>query len=151
MRHFDLPLRVLLVTARPEGAGFIAPRSVARGMLDALEALDGAVQVDFLRPPTLAALDEALCAGRTKDVYVHYILSAGTVEDQIWNLIGAKAAAQRAVFDKEALYKSVEQVMAEAVSAQMQVAQAVIEIEREPLSEPVPQAEPSQGHEKITQ
>ena len=62
---FELPLRVLLITSRPEGAGFIDPRSVARGMLDALTPLvaDGRVAVDFLRPPTLAALDAALRAG----------------------------------------------------------------------------------------
>jgi len=55
----------------------------------------------------------------------------------MWELISAKAAAQRAVFDKEALYKSVEDVMAEAVSAQMQVAQAMLTVEREPLPESV--------------
>jgi hypothetical protein len=49
----------------------------------------------------------------------------------MWELINAKAAAQRAVFDKEALHKSVEQVMAEAV----------IEIEREPLPEQQAQVE----------
>ena len=46
---------------------------------------------------------------------------------------GRQAAAQRAVFDKEALYKSVEEVMAEAVSAQMEVARKMVEVEREPL------------------
>ena len=72
LRTFDLPLRVLLVTSRPEEAGFIDPRSVARGMLDALKPLieEGRVVVDFLRPPTLAALDETL----RRDVYhiVHF-------------------------------------------------------------------------------
>jgi len=82
---------------------------------------------------TLQAEDRCHRPGQTKDVYVHYILSAGTVEEQMWDLIGAKAAAQRAVFDKEALYKSVEDVMAEAVSAQMQIAQAVLTVERSPL------------------
>jgi len=60
VRRFTLPLRVLFVSARPEGAGFVDPRSVARGLLNALETLGGAVEVDFLRPPTLAALDKAL-------------------------------------------------------------------------------------------
>jgi len=60
VRRFELPLRVLYVNARPEGAGFVDPRSVARGLLDALEQLSGAVEVHFLRPPTLAALDDAL-------------------------------------------------------------------------------------------
>jgi superfamily II DNA or RNA helicase/SAM-dependent methyltransferase len=82
---------------------------------------------------TLQAEDRCHRPGQTRDVFVHYILSAGTVEEQIWELIGAKAAAQRAVFDKESLYKSVEEVMADAVSAQMQVARAMIEVEREPL------------------
>lgn len=58
------------------------------------------------------------------------------MEEQIWKLINQKAAAQRTVFDKEAgfgeaRYKNVEEVLAEAVNAQMQVAKAVIEIERE--------------------
>jgi tetratricopeptide (TPR) repeat protein len=57
---FSLPLRILLVVARPDGAGFVDPRSVARGVLDALDELGGAAQVDFLRPPTLASLDTAL-------------------------------------------------------------------------------------------
>jgi len=96
---------------------------------------------------TLQAEDRCHRPGQTKDVYVHYILSAGTVEEQMWELIDAKAAAQRAVFDKEALYKSVEQVMAEAVSAQMQVAQAVLAVEREPLPESEPTVESASGCE----
>lgn len=84
---------------------------------------------------TLQAEDRCHRPGQLKDVFVHYILSTGTIEEQIWDLINAKAAAQRAVFDKEALYKSVEQVMAEAVSAQVQVARAVVEVERDPLPE----------------
>ncbi|MCJ7739173.1 MAG: hypothetical protein MUQ10_17970, partial [Anaerolineae bacterium] len=71
--------------------------------------------------------------GQTKDVYVHYVLGLGTMEEQMWRLLNQKAAAQRAVFDKEAQFKSVEDVMSEAVSAQMQVAKAVVEIERAPL------------------
>jgi superfamily II DNA or RNA helicase len=82
---------------------------------------------------TLQAEDRCHRPGQERDVHVHYILSRGTVEEQMWELINAKAAAQRAVFDKEALYKSVEEVMAEAVSAQMEVARRMIEVEREPL------------------
>jgi hypothetical protein len=84
---------------------------------------------------TLQAEDRCHRPGQTKDVHVHYILSAGMVDEHMWELIDAKAAAQRVVFDKEAVYKSVEQVMAEAVGTQMQVAQAVVTVEREPLSE----------------
>jgi hypothetical protein len=83
---------------------------------------------------TLQAEDRCHRPGQEKDVHVDYILSQGTVEEEMWELINAKAAAQRAVFDKEALYKSVEEVMAEAVSAQMEVARRMIEVEREPLN-----------------
>jgi hypothetical protein len=91
---------------------------------------------------TLQAEDRCHRPGQTREVFVHCILSAGTVEEQMWELIDAKAAAQRAVFDKEPLYKSVEQVMAEAVSAQVQVARAVIEVQREDLPEQVQPDEP---------
>jgi hypothetical protein len=46
------------------------------------------------------------------------------------------------VFDKEAIHKNVEDVMAEAVSAQMQVAKAMVEIEREPIVEAEAEAAP---------
>jgi SNF2 family DNA or RNA helicase len=82
---------------------------------------------------TLQAEDRCHRPGQEKDVHVHYILSQGTVEEQMWELINAKAAAQRAVFDKEALYKGVEEVMAQAVSAQMEVARRMVEVKREPL------------------
>jgi hypothetical protein len=62
VRTFDLPLRVLMAVSRPEEAGFIDPRSTARGMLDALTPLieTGQVVVDFIRPPTLKTLDDTL-------------------------------------------------------------------------------------------
>ncbi len=59
---FELPLRILLVTARPEDAGFIDPRSIAHGLLDALEEFiaAGAIELEFLRPATMSALRERL-------------------------------------------------------------------------------------------
>jgi tetratricopeptide (TPR) repeat protein len=59
---FDPPLRILLVTARPEGAGFIDPRSTARELLDEVQGqVDaGAVEIEFLRPPTRDALRKRL-------------------------------------------------------------------------------------------
>jgi len=83
---------------------------------------------------TLQAEDRCHRRVQTKPVHVHYILNANTTEEQMWELLNQKAAAQRAVFDKEALYKSVEEVMSEAVSTQMQVAKAVTENEREAFS-----------------
>jgi len=55
---FEPPLRVLLVTARPEGAGFMDPRGLARELLDEVQehVEAGTMVLEFLRPPTLAAL-----------------------------------------------------------------------------------------------
>ena len=39
VKPFDLPVRILMVTCRPDGAGFIDPRSIATPLLDALDAL----------------------------------------------------------------------------------------------------------------
>lgn len=53
-----LPLRVLLVVARPTDAGFVDPRTIARALFDGLDPLvtSGTVEVEILRPPTLPAL-----------------------------------------------------------------------------------------------
>jgi hypothetical protein len=82
---------------------------------------------------TLQADDSGPRPGQERDVHVHYILSRGTVEEQTRELINAKAAAQQAVFDKEAPFKSVEEVMAKAVSVQIEVARRMIEVKREPI------------------
>jgi len=60
IQPFDLPVRILMVTCRPDGAGFIDPRSIATPLLDALDSLPEDFEVEFLRPPTLRALDERL-------------------------------------------------------------------------------------------
>ena len=67
----DLPIRVLLVSPRPEvdedgrDVGYIDHRVSARALLEAAEALgEDLVQVDFLAPPTFAALQEALKRAR---------------------------------------------------------------------------------------
>ncbi|WP_437504649.1 CHAT domain-containing protein [Sorangium sp. So ce1099] len=55
---FEPPLRILLVTARPSGTGFIDPRTISRALFDALDPLAdaGSVEVEVLRPPTLTTL-----------------------------------------------------------------------------------------------
>jgi tetratricopeptide (TPR) repeat protein len=63
----DLPaaqdqLRVLMVVARPEKAGLIDPGATVSAVLDAIEPLGTTVKLDVLRPPTAAALAEALRA-----------------------------------------------------------------------------------------
>ncbi len=55
-----LPLRVLLIVSRPEDVSFIDPRNSILPVLDALDALDGQVRVDFCEPPTLPQLTDML-------------------------------------------------------------------------------------------
>jgi len=54
----SLPLRVLLVTARPENVPFVDPRGIARELLDEVQdQVDaGTIELEFLRPPTWEAL-----------------------------------------------------------------------------------------------
>jgi hypothetical protein len=64
-RHvFTLPLSVLMIVSRPRDAGFIDPRNSIAPMLDALDALQGQVTVEFCEPPTLARLEEMISKAR---------------------------------------------------------------------------------------
>jgi hypothetical protein len=56
------PIRILLVTARPEdeACGYIDHRASALPLVEAMEALGGLVRIHVLSPPTLPALREEL-------------------------------------------------------------------------------------------
>src|SRR5713226_7768389 len=59
---FTPPLRILLITARPDDAGFVDPRGIARELLEEIapQVEAGTVALEFLRPPTLPALRQRL-------------------------------------------------------------------------------------------
>lgn len=61
-KPFEPPLRILLVTARPQGVGFIDPRSIASELLDEIQDQieTGGIALELLRPPTLQALRSRL-------------------------------------------------------------------------------------------
>ncbi|MCZ7674072.1 MAG: hypothetical protein M5U34_46575 [Chloroflexi bacterium] len=61
-RRCLLPVRILVVVARPDDAGFIDPRAITRPLLDAVAGLGEAVVVEFLPEPTLKALSAQGCA-----------------------------------------------------------------------------------------
>ena len=71
---FEPPLRILIVTARPRGAGFVDPRSIARELLDEVQASinAGSIELEFLRPPTLSALYTRLQATQRPIHMVHF-------------------------------------------------------------------------------
>lgn len=58
----DLPIRILLVSPRPETAqiSYIDHRVSARPLVDAVERLGALVELTILTPPTLTALQQAL-------------------------------------------------------------------------------------------
>jgi len=80
---------------------------------------------------TLQAEDRCHRPGQTRQVHVHYLLSSHTVDEQMYDLVDQKWAAQRAVQDREAQHKSVEAILAEAAlaNAQLAVATAVMQAE----------------------
>jgi tetratricopeptide (TPR) repeat protein len=80
---FTPPLRILLVTARPEGAGFADPRSIARELLDEVQpAIDaGTIAVEFLRPPTLLALQERLRDTKRPPIHILHFDGHGIFGD----------------------------------------------------------------------
>jgi hypothetical protein len=80
---------------------------------------------------TLQAEDRCHRPGQTREVHVHYLLSSHTVDEQMYDLVDQKWAAQRAVQDREAQHKTVEAILAEAAlaNAQLAVAKAVMRAE----------------------
>ncbi|MCL4205342.1 MAG: TIR domain-containing protein [Pirellulaceae bacterium] len=60
------PIRILLVTARPEddACGYIDHRASALPLVEAMEALPGLVKIHVLSPPTLSALRDELDRAR---------------------------------------------------------------------------------------
>lgn len=84
-KSFEAPLRVLVVTARPEKTGFIDPRSIARELLDELQGQveAGKIALEFLRPPTRKALSDRLGEERLPQVHILQFDGHGVFEGQI--------------------------------------------------------------------
>jgi len=83
IQPFEPPVRILMVTCRPEGAVFIDPRSIATPLLDALDAIPEQVEVEFLRPPTLKALDDRLRDPHRPRVHIVHFDGHGVYDKSI--------------------------------------------------------------------
>ncbi len=81
---FKPPLRVLLVTARPDDAGFIDPRGIAHELLDEVQGQleAGAIELEFLRPPTLPAL-RARLRNSEPPIHMLHFDGHGTFDEKI--------------------------------------------------------------------
>ena len=69
------PIRILLVTARPEdeACGYIDHRASALPLVEAMEALPGLVRIHVLSPPTLPALQKELDRARAAREPYHVV------------------------------------------------------------------------------
>jgi tetratricopeptide (TPR) repeat protein len=69
------PIRVLLVTARPEddSCGYIDHRASALPLVEAMESLPGLVKIHILSPPTLPALRDELNRARAERKPYHVV------------------------------------------------------------------------------
>jgi hypothetical protein len=69
------PIRILLVTARPEddACGYIDHRASALPLVEAMEQLGGLVRLHILSPPTLPALREELDRARLAGAAYHVV------------------------------------------------------------------------------
>lgn len=69
------PIRILLVTARPEddSCGYIDHRASALPLVEAMESLPGLVKIHVLSPPTLAALRTELDRARAEKKPYHVV------------------------------------------------------------------------------
>ena len=69
------PIRILLVTARPEdeACGYIDHRASALPLVNAMEALPGLVRLTVLDPPTLPALIKELDRARQENTPYHVV------------------------------------------------------------------------------
>jgi len=81
--QFALPLRVLMVVSRPDGVGFLDPRSSAAALLDALAPLGEQAEVEFLRPATLGALTARLADPARLAVHVVHFDGHGVYEPAV--------------------------------------------------------------------
>src|SRR6266487_1163998 len=82
IKPFALPVRVLVVVARPDDAGFFDSRADSVPLLDALDELGERSAVEFLYPPTLKALTARLRDKKAPPVHVvhfdgHGVYDAG--------------------------------------------------------------------------
>lgn len=105
---FEPPLRVLLVTARPKGTGFVDPRGIARELVDELDeqVRAGTVALEVLRPPSVAALRSRLRDRAHPPIHILHFDGHGMFYDDVderSRLAGRLSGSQQGVlaFEQE--------------------------------------------------
>ncbi|MCA9946529.1 MAG: CHAT domain-containing protein, partial [Anaerolineales bacterium] len=82
-KPLPLPVRILVVVARPDDAGFIDSRAITRPLLDAVAGLGEGVVVEFLPQPTLKALSQRLRNRQAPPVHVVHFDGHGVYDKSL--------------------------------------------------------------------
>jgi SNF2 family DNA or RNA helicase len=99
------------------------------------------LNVEWSPEDTTQAEDRVHRPGQTRGVHVHYLLTPGSAEEDMYQLISDKDAAQRSVTDKLARDRDVADLLKQAASAQLKVAQRLVTRRAEkPVTQVVPAA-----------
>ena len=83
IKSLALPVRILVVVARPNDAGFIDPRAVSLPLLDALSELGMRVEVEFLVTPTLQSLTNRLRDRNAAPIHVVHFDGHGVYDPSL--------------------------------------------------------------------
>ncbi len=68
----NLPIRVLIVVARPDDMGFVDPRVTTNPLVETLEQSGNLVEVEFLNPPSIESLKQRLSQESPPVHLVHF-------------------------------------------------------------------------------
>jgi hypothetical protein len=84
------------------------------------------LNLEWSPEPTVQAEDRVHRPGQERDVYIHYVLAAGTMEEDMYGLVMQKRDTQEAVMDRKAKDQSVQEILAEAVPMKKRLAEALV-------------------------
>jgi len=84
------------------------------------------LNLEWSPEPTVQAEDRVHRPGQESDVFIHYILTAGSMEEDMFGLVMQKRETQEAVMDRKAKDQSVQEILAEAVPMKRRLAEALV-------------------------
>jgi SNF2 family DNA or RNA helicase len=84
------------------------------------------LNLEWSPEPTVQAEDRVHRPGQERDVFIHYILAAGTMEEDMYGLVMQKRETQEAVMDRKAKDQSVQEILADAVPMKKRLAEALV-------------------------
>jgi hypothetical protein len=84
------------------------------------------LNLEWAPEATVQAEDRVHRPGQEREVHVHYILSAGTMEEEMMDLVQQKREAQVAVLDRRTRNRTVRQILQDALPFKMRLARDLL-------------------------